>query len=86
MQRFTCIAMKSGRLTSKHQITVPKDVREALGLKAGDHVRFELRDGEAVMAREKPARATIDAEWVEMMKLSMPEWFSEEEDAYWADL
>lgn len=78
--------MKSGRLTSRHQITVPKDVREALGLKAGDHVRFELRDGEAVIAREKPVRASADAEWVEMMKLAMPEWFSEEDDEAYGDL
>lgn len=78
--------MKSGRLTMNHQITVPKDVREALGLKAGDHVRFELRDGEAVIARDEPVHARVDAEWVEMMKLAMPEWFSEEDDEAFRDL
>ncbi|WP_373488337.1 AbrB/MazE/SpoVT family DNA-binding domain-containing protein [Blastomonas sp.] len=78
--------MKPGKLTVKHQVTIPRDVRTALGLKAGDHVRFELRNGEAVITRDKSARTAADAEWVEMMKLAMPEWFSEEEDAYWADL
>lgn len=78
--------MKSGKLTIKHQITVPKDVRDALGLKAGDHVRFELRDGEAVIARDEAGRAKIDAEWTEMMKLAMPEWFSEEDDEAFRDL
>lgn len=83
---ITCSVMKPGKLTVKHQVTIPRDVRTALGLKAGDHVRFELRNGEAVITRDKSARTAADAEWVEMMKLAMPEWFSEEEDAYWADL
>ncbi len=29
-------------LTTKCQVTIPKDIRDALGLKAGDAVEFEL--------------------------------------------
>ena len=32
----------SANLTSKCQVTIPKPIREALGLKAGDKVAFEL--------------------------------------------
>jgi AbrB family looped-hinge helix DNA binding protein len=32
--------METATLTSKSQITVPKAVREALGLQAGDKIRF----------------------------------------------
>lgn len=32
--------METATLTSKSQITVPKAVREALGLSAGDKIRF----------------------------------------------
>lgn len=31
-------------MTSKCQVTIPKQIREALGLKAGDRVGFELTD------------------------------------------
>jgi AbrB family looped-hinge helix DNA binding protein len=37
-------------LTSKGQVTIPKDIRDALGLKPGSKVRFELgADGNAVI-------------------------------------
>ncbi len=37
-------AMSSARLTSKGQITVPRDVREKLRLKLGDSLRFRVTD------------------------------------------
>lgn len=40
-------------LTSKGQLTIPKKVREALGLRPGDQVEFEVLKGEA---RLKPLR------------------------------
>jgi AbrB family looped-hinge helix DNA binding protein len=40
------------RLTSKSQVTVPKDVREALGVGPGGKVRFEVDDnGRVTLAR-----------------------------------
>lgn len=41
--------MVRARVTSKGQITIPKPVREALGLEKSTLVEFEVRDGEAVM-------------------------------------
>jgi antitoxin PrlF len=38
-------------LTSKGQITVPKPVRDALGLKEGDRVLFRVLEGRAVLAK-----------------------------------
>jgi len=41
----------SARLTSKGQVTLPKAVRESLGLRAGDSVIFRVEDGRAILAK-----------------------------------
>jgi antitoxin PrlF len=38
-------------LTSKGQITLPKSIRQALGVMTGGKVAFELRGGEVVVTR-----------------------------------
>lgn len=38
-------------VTSKGQITLPKAIRDALGLREGDRVLFRVLDGRAVVAR-----------------------------------
>ncbi len=38
-------------LTSKGQITLPKPIRQALGVDVGGKVAFDLRDGEVVVTR-----------------------------------
>ena len=41
----------AARLTSKGQVTLPKSVRDALGLHEGDHVVFRVEGRYAVLAR-----------------------------------
>ena len=41
----------AAKLSSKGQITVPKAVREALGLEEGDDVVFRVEGNRAVLAR-----------------------------------
>ena len=41
----------AARVTSKGQITVPKAVRDALGIKQGDEVVFRVEGTRAVLAR-----------------------------------
>ncbi|HUG30461.1 MAG TPA: AbrB/MazE/SpoVT family DNA-binding domain-containing protein [Candidatus Limnocylindria bacterium] len=41
----------SARLSSKGQITVPRSVRDALGLKEGDNVVFRVDGERATLAR-----------------------------------
>lgn len=57
-------------MTSKCQVTIPKEIREALGLKAGDRVAFRLaEDGSARILPVTPqdvaeARKAVIAESV----------------------
>ncbi len=37
------------KITAKGQITVPKEIREALGVGHGDHFLFRIEEGKAVM-------------------------------------
>lgn len=40
------------RLTTKGQVTVPKEIRKALGLVPGSRVRFTIRNGRCVLEKE----------------------------------
>ena len=42
-------------ITSKGQTTLPKAVREALGVKAGDRIRYAILDGKVMMLAALPA-------------------------------
>jgi len=49
--------MASATVTSKGQITIPKDVRERLGLEAGDRVVFVVQSDRDVVL--KPAKTDV---------------------------
>ena len=42
-------------ITSKGQTTLPKAVREALGVKPGDRIRYAILDGKVMMLPALPA-------------------------------
>lgn len=41
----------AAKVTSKGQVTVPKAVRDALGIKQGDEIMFHVEGNRAVLAR-----------------------------------
>lgn len=41
----------TARMSSKGQLTVPKSIRDALGIGEGDEVVFRLEQGRAVLAK-----------------------------------
>ena len=47
------------RLTSKHQTTIPAEVRHALGLKAGDQVEFRVEGTTVTLHKAEAAAADM---------------------------
>jgi len=73
------MATTSSRLTKKFQTTIPRAIRQELGLKSGDVVRFELRNGEAILRKETP----LDLAFLQALEGQLSEWQSEaDEEAY----
>lgn len=46
-----------GKVTSKGQTTVPKEVRDFLGLEEGTQVEWTVEDGKATVKRKRKLRA-----------------------------
>jgi len=47
---------KTAKLTSKGQITVPHEIRRALGVQPGDKLVFEKKDGNVIQVTPERAR------------------------------
>ena len=69
------------KLTQKYQATIPKEVRQALGLQKGDAVLFEIGDADVVLKRVTP----LDAEYLKALEPTLSEWLSDyDEEAFGA--
>ncbi len=74
--------MEWATLTSKGQVTVPKAVRDALGLQQGDQLSWELEDG-SVRVR---AVAPLDLMYLQGVEANLAEWNSQADEEAFADL
>lgn len=75
--------MQFSTVTSKFQATVPADVRAALGIKAGDTIAWDVKDGVATM-RVLPHDLKG---WDPLTWLSFAEeWLSPEDEQAFRDL
>ncbi|MBI2709090.1 MAG: AbrB/MazE/SpoVT family DNA-binding domain-containing protein [Actinobacteria bacterium] len=55
------------RVTEKGQVTIPKELRDALGIGAGTEVEFERRN-DAIVVRKAKGSATRGARLVDRMR------------------
>jgi AbrB family looped-hinge helix DNA binding protein len=74
--------MTYARLTSKGQVTIPKDVRAKLHLKAGDVLSYEVKGDEARVRKV----GRFDAAWHQALRATLEEWDSTEDNEAFRDL
>lgn len=72
--------MELATLTSKGQVTVPKSVRDALGLQQGDQLSWELENGSVRVV------APLDLMYFQGVEANLPEWNSQADEEAFADL
>jgi len=70
------------KITAKAQTTVPKEVREALGVKAGDTLFYRIVKGKVTLARAEP----LDRAYLKAVESTLSEWASPEDAAAYDDL
>jgi antitoxin PrlF len=76
------MASELATLTSKGQVTVPKTVRDALGLRQGDTLQWDLEEGSVRVKVLKP----VDRLFLEGVEANLQEWNSPEDEEAFADL
>ena len=69
--------MIHSRITSKAQTTIPRAVREALGIAPGDLLAYEIRDGAVILRR-----AVVSNDPFENPFALFTEWADELDSAY----
>jgi len=71
------------KISSKGQVTVPVDIRKALGVDAGDMLAFDLQtNGQVVVRRAGP----LDLDYLTAVGGTLSEWNSAEDDEAYGDL
>jgi AbrB family looped-hinge helix DNA binding protein len=72
----------TSRLSAKGQVTIPKQVRDGIGLRPGDQIAYELHDGVAILRKAEP----FDAEYHRALNATLSEWSSPGDDEAFRDL
>lgn len=73
-------SMLTSKLTTKSQTTIPRAVRIALRVKAGDEIAYQIEDGRVILTRASSATATDDP------FRTFSEWNSDADQEAYADL
>ena len=69
--------MQTSRLSSKGQVTIPKEVRAALNAKPGDVIAYEIEGNVVHLKRVEP----FDAAFHQALSNTLNEWASDEDEA-----
>jgi bifunctional DNA-binding transcriptional regulator/antitoxin component of YhaV-PrlF toxin-antitoxin module len=71
------------RITAKGQTTIPREVREALKVTAGDTIAWDVEpDGTATVRRVQP----MDVEYLRALETTLEEWAGAADEEAYRDL
>ncbi len=70
------------KVTTKYQATIPREIREFLGVRQGDAVAYEIEDGEVKLRRASP----LDLAYHGAVAATLTEWNSKADDDAYRDL
>ena len=74
--------MELAKINARGQTTIPKSIREAANLDAGDEIAFEI-EGDHVVVR----KVTVGkSDYLKDVSEVLSEWFSTEDVEAWRDL
>jgi antitoxin PrlF len=68
--------MKTSRLSSKGRVTIPIEVRQAIGLEPGELVAYEVKDGVVMLRRVKPFHGAFHV----ALSTTLTEWNSPDDE------
>ena len=74
--------MEFAKITARGQTTIPKNIREAVGLHEGDVIAFEIEGDRLVVHKVIPGRD----EYLHGLGEVMGEWLSPEDEEAWRDI
>jgi AbrB family looped-hinge helix DNA binding protein len=74
--------MLVSKLSSKGQVTIPKEVRECLRVRAGDLIEYEVQGDVVVVLRIEP----FDRAFHSAISDTLTEWSSPEDEKAFGDL
>ena len=74
--------MEIARITTRGRTTIPKSIRDAAGLRAGDVIAFEI-DGDRLVLRKAVSE---QSDYPSGLADVMGEWLSPEDEIAWRDL
>jgi len=76
--------MNASKVTTKGQVTIPKEVRERLRITAGDVIAYEFQENGLVVVRKMEP---FDGGWHRALSTTLAdEWNSPEDDEAFGDL
>ncbi len=52
--------MEESTVTSKHQVTIPKKIREQTGIQMGDTLLFEARGDHVLLRRKRVSKLAVE--------------------------